>query len=146
MKESIDTFMVEKRAKDGFINATQLLDKLNESRGQNLTIRDYLESKETRAFISRLVNNEASRWRKGIVYMVTCGRNIWFPQQIFVHLAAFWLKPPIAVRCIPQKLANLPMKKIEHDPFEYNLHVLFPFLKNYHDTRRSTANHSRRIR
>lgn len=146
MKELIDEFIVEERAKDGFINATQLLDQWNESRGQHLTIRDYLESKETRAFVSRLVNNEASRWRKGIVYMVTCGRNIWFPPQIFMHLAAFWLKPPFSVRCIPQKLANLPIKKIEHDPFEYNLHVLFPFLMNYHDTRRSTANHSRRIR
>ena len=88
-----------------------------------------MESKGARSFASRLANNEASRWRKGIVYMATCGRNIWFPEQIFLHLALFWLKPPLSVRYIPQKLANLPIKKIEHDPFEYNLHVLFPFLK-----------------
>lgn len=146
MKNLKDAFVVEQRAKDGFINATQLLDQWNKSHGHHVTIYDYLTSKEAKTFVSNLINNEASRWRKEIVYMATCGRNIWFPQQIFLHLAAFWLKPPFSVRVVPQKLDNLPIKRIKNDPFEYNLRVLFPFQKNCHDPRRNPANHSRRIR
>lgn len=93
-------FNVEQRTKDGFFNATALLNQWNKQSGQQKQMVHYTENAGTQEFINALMQEENLKERNSVL-LQTRGKNggTWMHPIAFIDFA-MWLNPTFKVKVI----------------------------------------------
>lgn len=93
-------FNVSQRTKDGFFNATALLNQWNKQSGQQKQMAHYTENAGTQEFIKALMKEENLKERNSVL-LQTRGKNggTWMHPIAFIDFA-MWLNPAFKVKVI----------------------------------------------
>ena len=87
----MDKFEVHQRTKDGFFNATTLIEQWNNETGAKKQISDFIRNQSTQEFISEIISQEKLNTENS-PYLSTRGRNggTWMHPLLFIDFA-MWL-------------------------------------------------------
>lgn len=93
MIRKMGDFEVHQRTKDGFFNATTLLNQWNKQSGMKKEIKDYLNNKSTKEFIQTMIEDESIMG--GITPIITTrGKNGGTQMHPYVFMDyAMWINP-----------------------------------------------------
>jgi hypothetical protein len=110
MVRELDGIKVTQRTKDGYFNATDVLQYYNGLTNSGKRMQDFYTNQNTQEFIKALeqeiLNDENSHYLKIIDSTRGRGGSTWFHPYLFVKLC-FWLSPQFEVKVIKWVYDNL---------------------------------------